>query len=170
MDAFVHLLRTLREHDVRFVVIGVWGANFYAVDAGTAFTTEDRDLFLPLEPANTLRAWRACEDVGLSLWCGAEPLDIPRDDVVARAVVERRAAVRAADGKGLLVDLTLVMTGFDFETVWTERREFTVEGVPIPVARLRHIVHSKALVGRDKDRLFLATHADALEQLFPRDE
>ena len=45
-----------------------------------------------------------------------------------------------------------------------------MEGVAIPVARLRHIVQSKTLLGRDKDRLFLATHADALERLFPTDD
>jgi hypothetical protein len=34
-----------------------------------------------------------------------------------------------------------------------------------PRARLRHIVESKAAAGRDKDRLFLATHEEALRQL-----
>jgi hypothetical protein len=57
------------------------------------------------------------------------------------------------------------MAGFDFETVWNERRLFIVDAVEIPVARLAHIVESKAAAGREKDRLFLATHADALRQL-----
>jgi hypothetical protein len=37
--------------------------------------------------------------------------------------------------------------------------------VEIPVARLADIVASKQRAGRDKDRLFLATHADALRDL-----
>jgi hypothetical protein len=49
--------------------------------------------------------------------------------------------------------------------VWRERREFVIDGARIPVARLLHIVTSKHTAGRDKDRLFLATHRDALEQL-----
>lgn len=53
--------------------------------------------------------------------------------------------------RGFDVDLSLVMAGFDFETVWAERRIFMVEGVDIPVARLRHIVESKAAAGRLKD-------------------
>ena len=61
------------------------------------------------------------------------------------------------------------MKGYDFETVWRERRTFVVEGVDIPVARLLHIVMSKHAAGRDKDRLFLATHREALEQLLRRD-
>jgi hypothetical protein len=45
-----------------------------------------------------------------------------------------------------------------------------VDGVEIPVARLLHIVESKGAAGRDKDRLFLATHRDALQQLLRRNE
>ena len=75
---------------------------------------------------------------------------------------------RARSGDDLAVDLTLVMNGFDFEAVWSERREFLVDDVEIPVARLLHIVTSKHAAGRDKDKLFLATHREALEQLFKK--
>jgi hypothetical protein len=37
------------------------------------------------------------------------------------------------------------------------------------VARLRDIVASKAAAGREKDRLFLAAHADALRSLMEED-
>jgi len=166
---FTALVRTLQEQNVRFVLIGVWGANLYAITAGAVFTTEDRDLFLPPDPDNLVRAWQAAEAADFTLWCGDEPLDVPRDRFLADAIIARRMLVRAGDEHSLLVDLTLVMAGFDFETVWNERRIFVVEGVEVPVARLSHIVQSKAAVGRDKDRLFLATHADALKQLLGRD-
>lgn len=57
------------------------------------------------------------------------------------------------------------MAGFEFDPVYELRRTFIVEGVPIPVARLRDIVASKAAAGREKDRLFLASHAEALRSL-----
>ena len=104
MDAFQQLVRELAKDDVRFVVIGVWGANYYAMSGATLLTTEDRDLFLPSDAGNLLTAWR-------------------------------------------------------------ERRVFRVEGVEIPVARLTHIVTSKANANRPKDRLFLETHAEALKDL-----
>ena len=84
-------------------------------------------------------------------------------------VVDRRALVRATAPGGLAVDLTLVMSAFDFDQVWSERRRFIMDGVEVPVARLSHIVRSKTAAGRDKDRLFLATHADTLRQML-RDE
>ena len=84
---------------------------------------------------------------------------------LARAVVDRRALTRASDEIGTDVDLSLVMSGFDFEAIWPARRMFEVEGVVIPVARLSHIVESKARAGREKDRLFLATHREVLDYI-----
>jgi hypothetical protein len=168
VDLLVALARELRERDVRFVVIGVAGANYYALDAGTLFATEDRDLLLPLDPGNLVQCWSACDALGYELWSETDPLDRPRDGLLAERVVERRALTRArhADAR---FDLTLVMQGFDFETVWQERRTFTVDDVDIPVARLLHIVESKHAAGRDKDRLFLAAHREALQELMRRE-
>ena len=148
MEAFQQLVRELANGDVRFVVIGVWGANYYAMSGATLFTTKDRDLFLPADAENLLTAWRACESVGLRLWAGDEPLGKPLDRFLADRVVERKALTKATDDKGLEVDLTFVMAGFEFEEAWSERRVFRVEGVEIPVARLTHIVTSKAKANR----------------------
>ena len=167
MEPFETLIQALNRGAVRYVLIGVGGANYYALSGSTSFVTQDRDLFLPPDPDNELLAWRACEAAGLTLWCSDEPLDSPRDRALAEQVVSRRALVRA-EGQGIQVGLTLVMAGFDFEAVWNDRRVFRVEGVDLPVARLAHIVASKAAAGRPKDRLFLATHQDALEQLLKR--
>jgi hypothetical protein len=169
VDPLFPLARELQGRSVRFVLIGVAGANYYAHAGSAVFTTEDRDLFLPPDPDNLVRCWAACETAGFELWSEREPLDMPRDLWLAERVVERRALTRAT-GLGAAIDLTLVMKGFDFETVWNERRVFKLEGVDIPVARLLHIVQSKHAVGRDKDRLFLATHREALQELLRREE
>src|SRR5688572_3374262 len=165
MEAFAACLKALGESNVRFVVMGVWGINYYAQSGVTLFTTADRDLFLPPDSENLQRAWSVCEQQNLSLWAGAEPLDQPRDSVVARRIVEFRAVTTAIGDDGLQIDLSLVMAGFNFDEVWPRRRTFVVDGVQIPVARLTDIVQSKANAGREKDRLFLATHAEAIKHL-----
>lgn len=169
IDRFASIVRALTAAEVRFVVIGVWGANYYAHSSTILFQTFDRDLFLPPDEPNLLAAWSICETEGLELIAGEEPLDSPRDPELAAAIVQRRALTRASDGAGLDLDLTLVMTGFEFETVWRERQVFVVDDVEIPVARLAHIVESKSRAGREKDRLFLATHREALRQLLGED-
>jgi len=60
------------------------------------------------------------------------------------------------------------MAGFEFETVYADHNVFRVEGVDIPVARLEHIIESKRRADRPKDRLFLATHEEALRQFLRR--
>ena len=164
-DPFLDLVRALHHHRVRFVLIGVSGVNYYASRGSLLFTTADHDLFLPLDTPNTLGAWRAAESRGLELSAGVEP----HDETVVRAVVDRRALVTASNETGLTVDFALVMAGFDFETVWQERRTFVADGTQLPVARLAHIIKSKATAGRQKDRLFLATYAEGLEALLKRD-
>ena len=77
MDPFTGLVAGLHAARVRFVLIGVWGANFWARSASAVFTTQDYELLLPLDPDDVVRAWRVCEQAGLGLWCGDEPLDEP---------------------------------------------------------------------------------------------
>ena len=165
MSSFLRLVSALSRESTRYVLVGVAGVNYYAMSGATLFTTKDRDLFLPPDPENLLTAWRTIESQGLQLWAGDEPLGKPLDRFLADRVVERKALTKATDGEGLEVDLTFVMAGFEFDEVWNERRVFRVEGVEIPVARLTHIVTSKAKANRPKDRLFLETHAEALKDL-----
>jgi hypothetical protein len=169
MEWFPAVVRALLDADVRFVVIGVGGANFYATRGSQAFFTRDRDLFLPPDAGNELRAWSACENHGLELWCGDEPLGQPRDQWLAERIVERRMVVTATDRKERIVDLSLTMADLEFEEVWSEHRTFLSEGVSIPVARLTHIVESKRRAAREKDLNFLITHEQALRDLLRRD-
>ena len=167
---FAAVAHALAKRSVRYVLIGVSGANLYGPAGQAVFTTDDFDLFLPLDPDNVAGAWAACDDAGLELWVADEPLDRPRDRWLAERIIERRVLVRAGGRDRASIDLTLVMQSFDFETVWDARRVFEIEGAEVPVARLLHIVTSKQATGRDKDKLFLAAHRDALEQLLKRPE
>ena len=155
MDPFTAFAGALSAAGVRYPVIHVWGANYYAPSGHAMFMTLDRDLFLPADPDNLLEAWRVRETNGFRLFVGSEPLDTPHDG----------ALTRASDGVATDVELSLVMSSFEFKEVWPTRRMFEVEGVAIPVARLSHIVESKARAGREKNQLFLATHREALQHL-----
>lgn len=167
-NPLVPLGRALAGRSVRYVLIGVAGANLYAPSGQAAFVTRDFDLFVPPDADNLVQAWAACDAATLDLWLGEEPLDRPRDRWLAERIIERRALTRVTGPGKLEVDFTLVMKGFEFETVWSGRRVFVVEDVQIPTARLTHIVTSKQAAGREKDHLFLATHRDALEQLLKK--
>jgi hypothetical protein len=164
------LFERLLKADVRFVVIGVGGANYYALPRQQIFLTEDKDLLLPLDPANTLACWQAAESVGFKLWLHNEPLGRPMDLWLAERIVERRMVVTGLADPDYKVDLTYTMGGFGFEEVWSSKRIFAVEGVDIPVASLRQIVESKRQAGRKKDLLFFATHEELLRQLLTKED
>lgn len=130
-ESFTRLVRTLTEHGVRFVMIGVGAANLYARTGAEVFSTKDRDLFLPLDARNLLQAWQLSVEAGCDLWTDDEPLGKPLDLQLAEAVVSRRALTTATHPDGLTVDLTLTMAGFDFETIWKEHGRFNVGNVEI---------------------------------------
>jgi hypothetical protein len=167
---FAPLAQALIRRSVRYVLVGVSGANLYAPSAGAKFVTRDFDLLLAPDADNLINAWAACDDASLDVWLADEPMDRPRDRWLADRVIERRAVTRVTGPGDLEVDLMLFLKGFEFDAVWNERRVFLIEGIDVPTARLLHIVQSKEAAGRDKDRLFLATHRDALEQLLKRED
>lgn len=102
------------------------------------FTTDDFDLLLPPDPDNLVHARAACEAPGYELWLAEDPLDRPRDRWLAERVVERLSLRRVTGPDGLLVDLTFVMKGYAFETVWNDRRLFLIEGIEIPLQPVRN--------------------------------
>ena len=59
MDPPASLAGALSAGGVRYLVIGVWGANYYAPSGSAMFTTLDRDFFLPANPGNLLAAYEA---------------------------------------------------------------------------------------------------------------
>ena len=165
IEPFLDLIDRMTSRRVRYVVIGLAGANYYARSASQLFVTQDRDLFLPGDARNLLDAWNAGKEAGYQLWAGKEPLGEPIDEWLAARISSHRAGTTAIHPDGVEVDFSLAMAGFDFERVWNARRTFRVEEREIPVARLSHIVESKAHADRPKDRLFLATYEELLQKM-----
>lgn len=94
VDPFVTLARALQDSQVRYLVIGVWGANYYAASGSTLFTTDDRDLFLPPAVDNLVQCWAACEGVGFALETERGPLDKPLRSAARRSA--RASPIRAS--------------------------------------------------------------------------
>ncbi|MCY2961374.1 MAG: hypothetical protein NTY35_14520 [Planctomycetota bacterium] len=159
------LIRELQHAQIRYLVIGVGGADIHAEKVGERFHTKDFDLFLPRDPANLLACWQACERARFELWSGREPLDSPRDLWLARQVVEGSALTRAQADDALPTDLTFVMGRLDFEDVWLRRTWGYPDGVGAELARMSDIVESKRQADREKDREFLARHRAIIDRI-----
>lgn len=169
-EPYLDLIEALSSAGIRFVIIGVSAANYYARSATEIIATQDRDLFLPPDAANLLQAWRTGRRCGYELWAGNEPLVEPIDLALAERVVANRATTSATHGEGVTVDYTLEMAGFEFDRVMEDHRVFRIGSVEIPVARLSHVVDSKRRLNRPKDRLFLEIYKERLEAMLDDEE
>jgi hypothetical protein len=49
------------------------------------------------------------------------------------------------------IDLLTSIDGVTFDEAWSERREWTIEGLTFPVLSRRHLIANKRAVGRPKD-------------------
>ncbi len=114
-DPFAQLCHALAARSVRYVLIGVAGANLYAPSAGASFVTKDYDLFLPLDQTTWCAPGQPVKTRGSILWLADDPLDRPRDQWLAWRIIERLALTRVTGPPDLEVDLTLVMQAFDFQ-------------------------------------------------------
>lgn len=159
------LFRALNQARVRYLVIGVGGADLHAEKYKARFHTNDLDIFLPGDAANLVGCWRACEDAGMTLWCNGEPLDTPRDLWLARRVVSWRSLTTARAEDIVPTDLTLVMGSLDFEDVWLRRGPGYPDGVGVDLARMSDIVASKREANRAKDIAFLAQNRALIERI-----
>jgi len=159
------LLRALNRGNVRYLVIGVGGADIHAETVGARFLTKDLDIFLPRDPDNLLRCWQACERAGFTLWTGRDPLDSPRDLWLARRVVEFKSLTTARAEDALPTDLTFLMGEFEFEDVWLRRTWAYPDGAGAELARMSDIVESKRQANRDKDRDFLARNRAVIDRI-----
>ncbi len=163
MDPYVKAFRDLRRARVPFIVVGAFGVNLHAQRAGLFVNTADCDLLLPPDPKVLSRAVKALRRRGFAIEAGNEPLP-DEDPVVLKGIVGARACVRAHLGD-THIDLPLSIAGYDFSSLQRKKVRFKVQTVLVSVAPLEDILHSKELAGRPKDRTFLETYRDALEQL-----
>ena len=166
MHPYAEACRRLAQARVPYVIVGAFGVNLYSERVGTVITTSDCDILLPADATVLSRALRALASLGYVFEAGREPFLY--DLELLQGVIRARANI-VARKEDIQLDLVIGIAGCRFEALWKRRRKFKVDGVLVRVAPLEDILRSKALAGRPKDRLFLETYRDALEQLLEKD-
>lgn len=161
MDEWLLACRVLDSAGVRWLIVGGFGAELHFPHAANQILTRDMDLLLPPDPANLLAALLALQAAGFTLQAGGEEL-LP-DEVVAAGIVRQVATVRALRGQES-VDLITWLRTLDFEELWREQRNFSVQGTPVRTAPLEAILRSKKLAYRMKDRMFLEQFKEVITE------
>jgi len=156
----VSLLRTLNEHQVRFVLIGGIAARL----RGAPLLTEDLDITPESSPDNLQRLCDALRSLDARLRTATDPEGIPFPlDPTMLAANQSWTLVTSAG------DLDLVFQpagtqGYEDLVRSSDPVAVTEEGtLTIEVAALADVIRSKEAAGRDKDRAALPLLRRTLE-------
>lgn len=146
-DGVLLLFAGLREHGVRFMVVGAAGVALHGGNVGTA------DVDLWIEGLGSPAFWEAIQTLGVAY--------------VAPTVFQPPMLL----GAGLdVLDLVTVMSGLgSFDEEYAEVKWIEMGDVLVPALSLARIIRSKEAAGRPKDLAVLPILRDIQKTLDVRD-
>ncbi|MDD5091816.1 MAG: nucleotidyltransferase [Candidatus Wallbacteria bacterium] len=127
------LLKSLKDHDVRFVVIGAYAFPVH----GYSRATLDIDIFIEPTPENAKMCRMALVDFGYDL------TDVSEQDLLAKKVLIRQYLVET--------DIHPFVKGADFSEVWKNSVNDRFGSVEVRFASLDDLISMKKAAGRPKD-------------------
>jgi len=127
------LLKSLKEHKVRFVIIG---ATAFPVH-GYARATLDIDIFIRPTRDNGLKTFAALRDFGYDV------SDIEQDDLLKKKLLIRQYAVET--------DIHPFVKGVSFERVWKNKVKAKFGKTYVYFASLNDLIKMKQAAARTKD-------------------
>lgn len=128
-----NLLKSLNEHDVRYVIIGAYAFPFY----GYSRATIDVDIFIEPREENIEKTLEALSDFGYDL------SDISADDMLNNKILIRQYSLET--------DIHPFVTGVTFEQIWKNREKGHIEGIETSFASLDDLITMKKTAAREKD-------------------
>lgn len=159
-DPYTEVIHRFNQRGIRYVVIGLSGINYYAKDPSKSFSTQDYDLFLDNTIENLKKAAAVLTRLGFSV--SARRGYFQSDKV--KEIVQRQETLVATNPQGVQIELLLRVSGYVFRELDQDAKVFLVDEVPIRVGRLRKLLNSKKIAGREKDRLFLKRYQALLHE------
>ncbi len=159
-DPYAELIDRFNRRGVEYVVVGMSGINYYASNAKEAFVTQDFDIFVRPAIGNVKKALEVFKGLDYNLAVKGKELK----DAFVKKVVAEKNTISAVDPYGIMFELILAVSGYRFDQMEGGATVFMVENIPVKVAKLRKLLQSKKLAGREKDKLFLKRYEMFLKE------
>lgn len=153
------ILQALADSEVRYVAVG----GFAVIMHGHLRTTVDLGLVLDLERDNCKTALDTLADVGLQPRLPVQMSDFAEAEVRKDWLENRNMQVFQLwdpDNPVRSVDL-FVRAPMDFDRLWQASVVEHLEGTPIRLASIDHMIEMKREAGRERDRMDI----EALEKI-----
>ena len=135
---FKEFLRYLKDHEVRFLLIGGYAVNAY----GYVRNTVDIDVWVASDSENRRRVVRAVREFGFA----STEYD----------VLDAERAMLRMGTPPLRIEVMKVIDGVEFEDCWSRRVQLVLGDVEVPVISLLDLKANKRASGRPKDLVDLS--------------
>lgn len=136
---FRELLRLLKKHRTRYLIVGDYGVMKHT----EPIYTDQMDIWIEPTPKNAKRAHRALVEFGASM------PELTVDELAQPHKVFRFGVVPAR------VDVATTIDAVAFPEAWKNRAESALDGIPVFVISLQDLIRNKAASNLDTDRLHL---------------
>ena len=160
LDPYHAVVQAFVDSDIRYIVVGMSGINYYAKGSADSFGTMDYDMLIEPTIPNVEKAMHCLDRLGFTLGTA----DGPFEPAQLRNIVRERRTLIATTPEGATVELLLRISGYSFSELAGDAVTVTVQGIPVKVGRLQKLLTSKRLADRPKDRLFLRRYASLLQE------
>jgi predicted nucleotidyltransferase len=127
------LLKSLNEHEVRYVIINSYTFPFY----GYSRATIDIDIFIEPQRENAEKTLNALADFGYDI------SEITLDDLLKKKVLIRQYVLET--------DIHPFVMGVSFEQVWKNKQKGEIEGIETYFASLDDLILMKKSAAMEKD-------------------
>ena len=134
LNRFQDVFKSLRSHDVRYVVIGGIAAILHGVPRATL----DLDILIEASNQNAEALLKALEEAGMGT-----ALMISPEQLLKNEVTIFNDCVR--------LDVQTATPGIDFDEVWANRETMHYKGTEFPVLSVSDLLKSKLAAGRPVD-------------------
>ncbi|HIE35735.1 MAG TPA: hypothetical protein EYP89_00660 [Candidatus Omnitrophica bacterium] len=128
------LLKLLKEHKVKFVIIGATAFPIH----GYARATLDIDIFIRSTPDNARRTWQALKEFGYDM------TDVKIEDLLTKKLLIRQYMVE--------IDIHPFVKGVKFNEVWKNKVRAKYKNTYVYFASLNDLIKMKKAANREKDQ------------------
>ena len=129
-----NLLKLLKEHKVKFVIIGAMAFPAH----GYSRSTLDTDIFIEPTKINAENTRKALRGFGYDV------SDITIDDLLTKKLLIRQYMVET--------DIHPFVTGITFDEVWKNKKTGKIGNISVHFASLKDLIKMKKAAGREKDK------------------
>ena len=132
---FKEFLKLLKEHDVRYLLIGGYAVGYH----GYPRATEDLDIWVAIHPDNAQKLVTTLKAFGL---------DDP--DLKPELFLQKPKIIRMGFPP-MRLEITTSISGVEFEECYQTRIVDKLDGIEVNLIDLKHLKKNKEVSGRAKD-------------------